>query len=46
MKVSIVIPTIKTEEEIAGLISEIKSSVAYELDLIVACIQNNIPCKI
>lgn len=35
MKVSIIIPTIKTEEEIASLISEIKSSVAYDLDLIV-----------
>ena len=35
-KVSIIIPTIRTEEEIASLISEIKNSVAYELDLIVA----------
>ena len=35
MKVSIVIPTVKTEAEIAGLISEIENTVAYELDLIV-----------
>lgn len=34
--VSIIIPTIRTKEEIAGLISEIKNSVAYELDLIMA----------
>lgn len=33
--VSIVIPTIKTEKEIVDLISEIKNTVAYELDLIV-----------
>jgi len=33
--VSIIIPTIKTEKEIAGLISEIKNTVAYKLDLIV-----------
>jgi len=36
MKVSIIIPTIKTEEEIANLISEIKSSVVHELELIIA----------
>lgn len=30
--VSIIIPTIKTEKEIAGLISEIKNTVIYELD--------------
>lgn len=33
--VSIVIPTIKTEKEITGLISEIKNTVAYKLDLII-----------
>lgn len=33
--VSIIIPTIRTEKEIVGLISEIKNSVAYELDLII-----------
>ena len=36
MKVSIIIPTLKTEEEIASLILEIKNTVAYKLDLIVA----------
>ena len=35
MYVSIIIPTIRTEEEIANLISEIKNSVAHELDLII-----------
>lgn len=35
-KVSIIIPTVRTEEEIAGMISEIKKSVSYELDLIIA----------
>ena len=34
--VSIIIPTIKTEEEITSLISEIKSSVVHELELIIA----------
>lgn len=34
-KVSIIIPTIRTEEEIADLISEIENSVMYELDLII-----------
>jgi len=34
-KVSIIIPTIKTEREIIGLITEIKNTVYYELDLIV-----------
>lgn len=34
--VSIIIPTVKTEGEIASLISEIKNSVAYELNLIIA----------
>ena len=33
--VSIVIPTVKTEREIARLISEIKSTVVHELDLII-----------
>lgn len=33
--VDIIIPTIRTEAEIAGLISEIKNSVAYELNLII-----------
>jgi len=33
--VSIIIPTIKIEKEIADLISEIKNTVIYELDLIV-----------
>jgi len=33
--VSIIIPTVKTEEKIANLISQIKGSVTYELDLIV-----------
>jgi len=33
--VDIIIPTIRTEEEIATLISEIKNSVIYELNLIV-----------
>lgn len=33
---SIIIPTIKTEEEIAGLITEIKNTVVHELDLIIA----------
>lgn len=36
MKVSIVIPTIKTEKEIANLILEIKNTVAHKLNLIVA----------
>ena len=35
MKVSIIITTVKTEEEIEGLIAEIKETVYYELDLIV-----------
>jgi glycosyltransferase involved in cell wall biosynthesis len=35
MKVSIVIPTIKTEEEIAPLILEIKNTVVHKLDLII-----------
>ena len=35
MKVSIVIPTIKTEEEIAPLISEIKNTVVHKLNLII-----------
>lgn len=35
MKVSIIIPTIKTEKEIASLISEIKSSIVHELNLII-----------
>lgn len=34
-KVSIIIPTVKTEKEITGLIAEIKNTVYYELDLIV-----------
>jgi len=34
--VSIIIPTIKTEEEITSLISEIKNTVTYGLDLIIA----------
>lgn len=34
-KVSIIIPTIKTEREIANLISEIKNTVAYDLNLII-----------
>lgn len=33
--VDIIIPTIRTEEEIANLISEIKNSVIYELNLII-----------
>jgi len=33
--VSIIIPTIKTKKEVASLISEIKSTVAYKLNLIV-----------
>lgn len=33
--VSVIIPTIKTEEEIADLIAEIKDTMIYELDLIV-----------
>ena len=35
MKVSIIIPTVRTEAEIAGLIAEIKNTVYYDLDLIV-----------
>jgi len=34
-KVSIIIPTVRTKVEIAGLISEIKNTVYYDLDLIV-----------
>lgn len=34
-KVSIIIPTVKTEVELGGLIAEIKNTVYYELDLIV-----------
>ena len=36
MKISIIIPTIKIEKEIVGLISEIKGSVVHELELIIA----------
>ena len=35
MKVSIIIPTIKTEEEIAPLILEIKNTVVHKLNLII-----------
>ncbi len=35
MYVSIIIPTLKSEEDLAGLISQIKSTVSHELDLIV-----------
>ena len=34
--VSIIIPTLKKPEEIAGLIAEIKNTVVHELDLIIA----------
>jgi len=45
MKVSIIIPTIKTEKEIADLISEIKNSVVYELDLIIVSNANKSAAK-